>query len=82
MAVEKRSTTRRRTLKAARIIFNKGASTLDCTLRNLSLTGAAIEVSSTVGIPEEFDLLVLADKSVYRCHVVWRSIGKMGLHFI
>ena len=82
MAVEKRSATRRRTLKAARIIFNKGASTLDCTLRNLSDTGAAIEVASTVGIPEEFDLLVLADKSAYRCHVVWRSMGRLGLHFI
>jgi hypothetical protein len=78
MAVEKRSATRRRTLKAARMIFNKGASTLDCTLRNLSDTGAAIEGAITIGVPEEFDLVLLADKSVYRCHVVWRSIGRLG----
>jgi hypothetical protein len=67
---------------SARIIFNKGAATLDCTLRNLSETGAAIEVASTVGVPEEFDLVLLADKSVHRCHVVWRSMGRLGLHFI
>jgi hypothetical protein len=64
MEMENRSARRRRTLKAGRIIFNKGSSTLDCTLRNQSETGAAIEVASTVGIPEEFDLQIMADKSV------------------
>ena len=82
LAMEKRSAARLRTLKAGRIILNKGSSTLDCTLRNLSETGAAIEVASTIGIPEEFDLQILADKSVHRCHVVWRTMDRLGLHFV
>jgi hypothetical protein len=46
---EHRTAPRRRLLKAGRISF--GGGTIDCTVRNLSETGAALEVSSPVGIP-------------------------------
>jgi hypothetical protein len=39
------------TLKAGRIVFNQRRSVLDCTVRNLSSTGACPDVPSTVGIP-------------------------------
>jgi hypothetical protein len=37
-------------LKAGKISFGGGA--IDCTVRNLSETGAALEVTTPVGIPE------------------------------
>ena len=47
---EKRGLFRHRVLKAGTIEF--GGSAIDCTLRNLSATGAALDVPSPVGIPD------------------------------
>jgi len=46
--VETRIATRHRVLKAAMIEF--GGDAINCTVRNLSTTGALLEVSSQVGI--------------------------------
>ena len=53
---------RRRLLKGGKISFGGGA-VIDCTIRNFSETGAALEVGSPVGIPERFTLVVDADPS-------------------
>ena len=50
---EHRAAPRRRLLKAGKIMFGGGA-VIDCTVRNLSETGAALEVISPVGIPERW----------------------------
>lgn len=49
-----RSTLRHRVLKAATISFGGGA--ISCTVRNLSVSGASLEVASPIGIPETFAL--------------------------
>jgi hypothetical protein len=60
---ETRRVPRRRVLKAGSITFGGGA--IDCVVRNLSATGAALEVTSLVGIPHQFALIVAADKIQY-----------------
>ena len=55
---ERRTKTRRRVLKAATIEF--GGAAFSCTLRNVSDTGAALEVTSPIGIPEQFTLVIPA----------------------
>jgi hypothetical protein len=57
-------TLRKRVLKAGIIEFAGGG--IDCTVRNLSDTGAALSVKSPVGIPNEFNLVVASDR-VNRC---------------
>jgi hypothetical protein len=47
---------RRRVLKAGSIEFGGGA--IDCTIRNISETGAALEVVSPLYIPDRFTLVV------------------------
>jgi hypothetical protein len=47
---EHRKHSRQRTLKGGRIVFNQKRSVLTCTVRNLSSTGACLDVPSTVGI--------------------------------
>ncbi len=76
---EHRTTPRRRQLKAGRISFGGGA--IDCTVRNLSRTGAALEVSSPVGIPEHFTLVIEADHITVPSHVMWRKERRIGVHF-
>lgn len=76
---EHRTSQRRRTLKAGTISFGGGA--IDCTVRNLSESGAALDVISPIGIPERFTLLVEADHRHLPCRVVWRKEKRIGVHF-
>jgi hypothetical protein len=78
--LEERSSSRQRTLKGARIVFNAGRSTIDCRIRNLSAVGAKLEVTSVVGIPNTFDLMP-ANGSSHACRVVWRSLREIGVSF-
>ena len=76
---ERRTARRQRILKAGTISFGGGA--IDCTVRNLSDTGAALDVSSPVGIPAQFTLVVEADQSQRLCDVVWRKEKRIGVRF-
>jgi hypothetical protein len=81
MQTDNRKTQRRTTLKGARIVFNAGRSTLDCTVRNLSSKGAKLTVSSVVGVPETFDLM-LDGHARQPCRVKWRSLKELGVEFV
>lgn len=79
---DKRHGGRHRVLKGARISFNGGRSVLDCTVRNLSETGAGLDVTTSVGVPAEFVLLIDADGVSRSCRVAWRTGRKMGVEFL
>jgi PilZ domain len=74
---QKRIAQRHRVLKAGTIEFNGGG--IDCTLRNVSETGAALEVESPIGIPERFTLA--SNGSRRPCRVVWRKEKRIGVAF-
>lgn len=76
---EDRTALRKRVLKAGEIEFGGGA--IDCTVRNLSDTGAALSVESPVGIPAEFNLVIVSDNVNRRCRVVWRKDNRIGITF-
>jgi PilZ domain len=60
--------------KAPRYLVSEGAvikfsqRTIDCSVRNLSETGAAIEVPNQPGIPAQFELTIMRLGS---CLVAW-----------
>ncbi|GBD47053.1 GGDEF domain-containing protein [Methylopila sp. Yamaguchi] len=68
--VEPPAEARRRVFKGGRILFNRGASTIDCTVRTLSDRGAGVDVSSVAGLPDRFDLAIGADEVTHACRVV------------
>jgi hypothetical protein len=76
---ERRDKARHRVLKAGTIEFGGGA--IDCTITNLSDTGAALDVSSPVGIPDHFSLFVQADGTHLACTVIWRKEKRIGVRF-
>jgi len=76
---EKRKAPRHRVLKAGTISFD-GAG-ISCTVRNLSDTGASLEVVSLLGIPTEFNLIIESDHIARRCRVVWRKERRIGVTF-
>jgi len=65
---EQRRSPRLRTLKGGSIIFGVAAA-IDCIIRNMSVTGAALEVDSPVGIPDEFTLLIKPEFVKRNCRV-------------
>jgi hypothetical protein len=77
---EHRTATRRRLLKSGKISFGGGA--IDCTIRNFSDTGAALDVTSPVGIPDHFTLIIGSDNIHTACRVVWRKQSRIGVRFV
>jgi hypothetical protein len=47
---------------------------VNCTIRNMSSSGATIETSSRINIPDRFVLLVSSDRKSYACHVVGKNM--------
>jgi len=76
---EKRSSPRRHVLKAAFIVVSDRAPKLECRVRNISDTGAALELSTTFGIPAHFEVII--DGQRHRCRSVWRSDTRIGVAF-
>ncbi|MGO8908121.1 MAG: PilZ domain-containing protein [Bradyrhizobium sp.] len=74
---EHRISARHRVLKAGKIEFGDGA--IDCTVRNLSSTGAALDVTSPLGIPAQFTLVT--EGQHLPCRVVWRKEKRIGIAF-
>jgi PilZ domain len=77
---EHRARSRHRTLKAGTISFNR-AGAISCTVRNLSETGACLEVTSPLGIPDDFTLVIAHDHLQRSCHVAWRAPNRIGVEF-
>lgn len=72
---------RRRVLKGGKIIFNNATSVIDCIVRNLSEGGAALEVTSSAGIPAEFRLAV-PNEFERPCRLVWIRGVRMRVEFV
>ena len=77
---ERRQYQRLRTFKGGSIIFGVAAA-IDCTVRNMSMHGAAIEVASPVGIPDTFTLLIKPEFIKRNCRVAWREATRIGVEF-
>jgi len=77
--VETRITTRHRVLKAGTIEFGNNA--INCVIRDLSITGAALEVPNQTGIPAQFTLVVPDDGLRLPCTVVRRGGYRIGVAF-
>ena len=78
---EHRRTQRLRSFKGGSIVFGVAAA-IDCTIRNMSDAGAALEVESQFGIPAEFRLIIKLERVKRNCRVAWRSAKRIGVQFV
>jgi hypothetical protein len=79
--MDKQREPRLRTFKGGSIIFGLAAA-IDCTIRNMSETGASLEVTSPLGIPDRFTLLIKPEVVKRNCRVAWRSAKRIGVQFV
>ena len=77
----KREGSRQRVLKGGKIIFAGGSLSVDCTIRNLSATGARLQVPTTVAIPDKFVLMDAHAGTRREARVVWRKADQIGVRF-
>jgi hypothetical protein len=78
---EARKTRRPAVLDIGLIRFGDMPMAWSCVVRNLSEAGAALDIGSQVGIPDQFTLIVLPEKKIYSCHVIWRKERRIGVQF-
>ena len=77
--VETRVAPRFRVAKPAKI--NHGGDKINCVVRDISATGAALEILGVVRVPNHFTLIIPEDQLKLPCHVVWRSEYRVGVAF-
>jgi hypothetical protein len=70
---------RKRILKSGKILLGKHP--VPCAVRNISETGACLQVQTTAGIPSRFEF-VIADEPARTCKIIWRNETKVGVMFI
>ncbi|WP_274628416.1 PilZ domain-containing protein [Arvimicrobium flavum] len=77
---ERRTEVRRRALKGAILSFNRGFSSFECVVRNLSDGGARLSVGETFALPSRFSLK-LDGEAPRTAHVRWRTHNAIGIRF-
>jgi PilZ domain len=78
---ERRSSRRWHAALRARIVFNNWSSVLDCTVRDLSDTGAGISFAGISPLPTEFELEI--PNRGFRAHgrLIWSRGTNHGVMF-
>jgi two-component system response regulator len=80
---ERRKAARRKLLKGGVIAFQARHATFPCVVRDLSDTGARLQISQpAIPIPDRFDLIVELDGLEVPCHVVRRDQNGLGVRFL
>lgn len=80
-SADRRPERRRRTLLGGRVSYGNGAHVFDCTIRDLSASGARITVPGQQPIASQVYLINIRDRLVYEAVVVWNRGGHAGLSF-
>jgi len=77
--MEKRATVRNSVLRAGTIQFDGGW--INCMVCDRSNAGAMLHVTSSVGIPMRFILIMSPDGRRMFCRVAWRTDKRIGVAF-
>lgn len=74
-----RKAARRTVMKSGRIRFGKASEI--CTVRDISATGASIEIADAMSVPNSFTLVLEMESAARNCAVVWRKERRLGVRF-
>lgn len=87
---EQRWSSRKSTVLSGTIISDQIPGAATCVVRDVSATGALIDlrsanssvIASASGLPATFALVLQRDNSEVRCEVAWRQQSTVGVRFI
>ncbi|MBA2587272.1 MAG: PilZ domain-containing protein [Alphaproteobacteria bacterium] len=78
---ERRPKSRKRVLFSAVITYAGGNFSFGCNIRDLSETGARVDVGNRTQFPSDFYLINIRDRVAYDAKVVWRDAKNIGVTF-
>ncbi len=76
-----RNDRRQKQLKSGIIVLNDRCSTLACTIRDISETGARLKLGSVVNLPENFELIFVNERKIVPVQKCWHSHPECGVRF-
>jgi hypothetical protein len=79
---ERRTSPRMKVFKKGKLILPNNISVFDCTIRDISETGARLTCEQTGMLPNELQLMFHAIREVRYVRVVWRRSGELGVQFL
>lgn len=81
MSDDKRIAPRQRVMKSAKLISLDRVTVTDCSVRNLSATGAQIIIENQATVPKEFYFFQPKENVMCQAKVMWRREKLVGIHF-
>jgi hypothetical protein len=79
--IEQRKAPRKKVLLTGKIIHDGGTIVFDCTIRDISATGARITLNQARAMPESFYLLDMVNRVAYESVTISERAGGFGLKF-
>ena len=79
---DQRTLPRQRVLKEGKLISHDKTSVIDVKIRDLNERGARVQTSYPVRLPENFGLLIVAEKLIYPAATRWQKGNMIGLEFV
>ena len=81
MDQESRAEHRSRTLKRGQVRIDGGKSLIDCTIRDLTETGAKLRFDSVFPLPALFELFIVDAKAIWPARNAWQKGAEAGVEF-
>jgi PilZ domain len=81
LEAEHRSGRRQKQLKSGIIVMNDRRSTLACTIRDISESGARLKLGSVVNLPQDFELILVNERKIVPVQKCWHSHPECGVSF-
>jgi hypothetical protein len=69
----------RKVFKTGKIYFGKTSEV--CTVREMSATGASIELADPAHVPDQFKLVLEMESASRSCAAIWRKDRQIGVRF-
>jgi len=80
-STDSRLEARKRVLMAGLVVPEGGIESFNCTVLDVSASGARVRVAPDRMIPPEFHLVVVRDRTAHQARVMWRSQQLAGVRF-
>jgi CheY-like chemotaxis protein len=77
-----RASPRLRSMLRGQVIFNNRFSTMDCVVRDLTETGARLELGGDSTLPPAFELYLPLRQKRYQVEMVWKRGSACGVRFL
>ena len=79
---DQRKNARQRVLKQGKIVSTDMQQVFDVKIRDVSASGARVQISANVKLPDNFNFLIVSERMLYPAVSRWRAGEMMGIEFV